>query len=121
MYRILIADDHPDITDMWALFLGELGHEVHIATDGVAALELARAVRPQRVLRDIGLPGLSGLEIAKGWRQEFTRRQMVLVASTGRATESARRESLQAGFDYHLNKPVGFESLEQLLSRPDLL
>jgi CheY-like chemotaxis protein len=120
MCRNLIADDQPDVAPLWAMMLGELGHEVHVATDGKAALEMARQLRPQLVLVDIGLPEMSGLDVALQLRQEFSRHEMVLIAFTGRESADDRRRSLEAGFDYHFVKPVGIELVEELICRKDL-
>jgi CheY-like chemotaxis protein len=68
-------------------------------------------------LLDIGLPGLSGYEVAQRLRQDPTLAGLVLVAVTGWGTEDDQRRSAQAGFDHHLTKPVEAAALEAVLAR----
>jgi CheY-like chemotaxis protein len=67
-------------------------------------------------LLDIGLPGLTGYQVAKRIRLEPRLQNMVLVASTGYGQDSDRRAALEAGFNHHLVKPADFDKLEQILS-----
>ncbi len=118
--RILIADDHADIRDMLAMLFRDLGHEVEVVASGPAVLATAKTFRPQVVLLDIGLPRINGLDVARQLRQDYPREAMVLIAFTGNDTAEVKRLSLEAGFDYHLVKPIGIDTLETLVSRPDL-
>jgi CheY-like chemotaxis protein len=104
--RVLIADDSPDIADSLAMILGDRGHEVHTAYDGVAAIARAEELRPDVVILDIGLPELDGLEAVRHIRAQPWGGTATLIAITGWAGESARRASVAAGFDYHLVKPL---------------
>ena len=92
------------------------GHEVAVANDPDAALEAARARRPEIVLLDIGLPGMDGYELAKRLRREGFDRAF-LAAITGYGEDEDRRRALEAGFDSHLVKPVEPEVLQALLTR----
>ncbi len=114
--RVLVCDDNVDGAESLSLMLGLLGHEVRTVHDGSQALEAARAWRPEVVLLDIGLPGLSGYDVAQRLRAEPALAGVLLVAVTGWGTEDDQRRSAQAGFDYHLTKPVEASALEAVLA-----
>ena len=114
--RILVVDDNIDSAISMAMLLGEFGHEVRTAHDGPAALEVALDHRPDVALLDIGLPELSGYEVAKWMRQQSMLQKIVLVAMTGYGQESDRQLSQAAGFDHHLVKPVQFEKVLEILA-----
>jgi len=116
--RVLVVDDVADSAETLAELLGLWGHEARIAQDGPAALETARAYRPEVVLLDIGLPGMNGYEVARRLRQESDGTTMLLVAMSGYAQESDRQMSREAGFDEHLAKPIDLGALRALLARP---
>jgi CheY-like chemotaxis protein len=101
-----------------ALILKLEGYEVHAAFDGITALDAVRSFRPAAILMDIGLPGLDGLEVARRIRQdpELDSGIDLLAALTGFAEDEARDRSEQAGFDYHLLKPVDPEAVLALLA-----
>ena len=113
-YRVLVADDLHDAAELLALVLRRQGHEVHVAYDGIAALELAREHRPEVMLLDIGMPGLNGYETARAVRKEPWGAQPLLVAITGWGQEHDKREASAAGFDRHLTKPVDAAALQGL-------
>ncbi|HYB97911.1 MAG TPA: CHASE domain-containing protein [Candidatus Limnocylindrales bacterium] len=114
--RVLVVDDNADITGTFCELLWTLGHEVRTADSGPAALEVAREFAPQLVLLDIGLPGMSGYEVAQRLRRQPELSTARIVAVSGYAQESDRRQARSAGFDDHLAKPVDFARLEQILS-----
>ncbi len=114
--RVLVVDDNVDQADSVALLLRASGHEVRVAYSGPAALEVAVAYRPDLVLMDIGLPGMDGYEVARHLRQQPGPKDAVLVAVTGYGRESDRQRSEEAGFDYHLVKPVSMPQLEAILA-----
>ena len=115
--RILVVDDNVDAADSLAMLLRVIGHDVRTAHDGPAALETARASRPEVVLLDIGLPYMSGLEVARHLRNDFPADDVVLVALTGYGQDEDRRRSEEAGFDGHLVKPVDFDALQSLIAQ----
>ena len=86
------------------------------AHDGISALAAAKVYLPDVALLDIGLPGLSGFEVAKQIRQTPTLAHVVLVAVTGYGQDTDRDASRQAGFDHHLVKPARPEQLEAILA-----
>jgi CheY-like chemotaxis protein/anti-sigma regulatory factor (Ser/Thr protein kinase) len=113
--RILVVDDNVDGAESLATLLKLLGHEVHVAHDGPAALRATADVRPEVVFLDIGLPGMDGYEVARRLRRPG-RTEALLVALTGYGQEEDRRRSREAGFDHHLVKPVDPAVLEELLA-----
>jgi CheY-like chemotaxis protein len=92
------------------------GHEVHIARDGLEAVEVAATVQPQVTLLDIGLPRLNGYEAARRIRERQGHQGLTLVALTGWGQDEDRRRSKDAGFDAHMIKPVDFAALTRLLA-----
>jgi signal transduction histidine kinase len=114
--RVLIVDDNVDAAESLALVLRLLGHEVRTAYDGRAGLAAARQFRPEVMLLDIGLPGLSGYEVARELRREPEFGRTLLAAMTGYGQEEDRRRSRESGFDHHLVKPVDPAALEGLLA-----
>ena len=113
--RILIADDSPDAVEMMKLMLTLLGHNVSVASDGVTAVEAAKAFAPQIAFLDIGMPRMDGYEAARRIREALGRR-VVLVALTGWGQDEDKRRSREAGFDHHLTKPPDPDHLERLIS-----
>jgi len=117
--RILIVDDNQDSAESLATLLKLTGHEVHIAHDGLEAVEEAAAFQPQVVLLDIGLPGINGYEAARRIREQQRSKALTLVALTGWGQEEDRRRSEEAGFDAHMVKPVDFAALIKLLDESE--
>jgi len=114
--RILVVDDNWDSAESLVMFLRMLGNDVHTAHDGLEAVEVAATFRPDVVLLDIGLPRLNGYEAARQIREKSGTGEIVLVAVTGWGQDEDRRRSREAGFDYHLTKPVDFDALQRLLA-----
>jgi len=114
-WRILVADDSQDGADSLAFLLRAAGHEVSTAYDGRAAIQLAEEQLPDVVLLDIGMPEVSGYDVARAIRREAWGRNMRLIALTGWGQAEHRRRSLEVGFDEHLVKPVELDVLEEVL------
>ena len=113
--RILVVDDNRDAVESLAMLLQLGGHETHMAHDGLEAVEAAKALQPDVIFLDVGLPGLNGYEAARRIRKQQEDKRIVLVALTGWGQEDDRRRSKQAGFDAHLVKPVDPATLAKLL------
>jgi signal transduction histidine kinase len=113
--RMLVVDDNGDSADSLALLLSLAGHETHVAYSGPEALVRADALRPDAVLLDLGLPGLSGYEVCRRLRAAAWAREIPIVAITGWGQSDDRQRSKDAGFDGHLVKPVVFGELTALL------
>ncbi len=116
--RILVVDDNRDAADTLGMMLNRSGAVVELAYDGLEALRIIDAHRPDVVLLDIGMPGLDGYEVAKQIRARPDADALVIVALTGWGQQEDRQRSRDAGFDHHLVKPVDFDLLFELLSPP---
>jgi CheY-like chemotaxis protein len=114
--RILVVDDNLDLAQSMVMLLRLSRHEVQMAHDGPGALVAAKEFRPDVILLDIGLPGMSGYDVARQLRAMPEFRRVQLVALTGYGHEDDRRRSREAGFDDHLVKPVQRGDLEKLLA-----
>jgi PAS domain S-box-containing protein len=112
--RVLIVDDNQDAANALKLLLETEGHEVKVANDGVSGLELAREYRPDYLLLDIGLPRLSGYDIAATLRADPALHATTIVAVTGYGQLHDRARTAAVGFDHHLTKPVEFAALQDL-------
>ncbi len=113
--RVLVVDDNRDAADSLALLLRAHGLTVHVAYDGAQALDLAERVRPAVVLLDIGLPDMSGLEVARALRRAAWGARLTLIAVTGWGQPDDRRATREAGIDIHRVKPVAPEELLALI------
>jgi signal transduction histidine kinase/DNA-binding response OmpR family regulator len=116
--RVLVVDDNRDAAQSLSMMLELDGHEVRTAHDGPVALEAVRDYEPEVVLLDIGLPGMSGYEVARRLCAGSDAGRPVLVAMTGYGQEEDRRRTREAGFHHHLIKPVDPQVIRQLLARP---
>jgi CheY-like chemotaxis protein len=110
------VDDNRDATETLELLLQLWGHEVQSALNGPEALARAAEFRPEIILLDIGLPGMSGYEVARQLRQLPGFRDVFIVAVTGYGQDSDRIHSQEAGFGHHLVKPVQPEVLQELIA-----
>ncbi|NIA56712.1 response regulator [Massilia sp. TW-1] len=111
--RILILDDNVDAADTLGALLSLLGHTVEIAHTGRDAVTLARRFLPQVAFLDIGLPDISGYDVARQLRKEPELQGIHLIALTGWGAAEDRANSADAGFDLHLTKPVSLDALKE--------
>ena len=114
--RILIVDDNQDSAASLALLLEMAGHTIHVAHDGLDAVEMAAREQPDLVLLDLGLPRLNGYDAARRIRALPSGRSVVIVAVTGWGQDSDRQKTVEAGFDVHLVKPVDPDALMKLIA-----
>jgi two-component system CheB/CheR fusion protein len=114
--RILVVDDNRDSADSMAMLLQLTGNETRIAYDGNDAFGQAKTFRPDIMLLDIGLPKLSGNDVARRIRASSWGKKTVLVALTGWGQDEDRKHTAAAGFDGHLVKPLDYAALTQLLA-----
>jgi CheY-like chemotaxis protein len=114
--RILVVDDNHDSADTLSTLLRIMDNDVATVYDGLEAVSAAMAFRPDVVLLDIGMPKLNGYDAARRIRGQHDA-AMVLVALTGWGQEQDRCRAKEAGFDYHLTKPVEYQALRDLLNR----
>lgn len=113
--RVLIVDDNEDARELLAMMLQQSGYETSTAEDGPVALEAARETNPQIVILDIGLPGMSGYEVAANLRQMPALSRTAIIALSGWGSPEDKRRAFEAGFDLHLTKPVFAEELHRAL------
>jgi signal transduction histidine kinase/CheY-like chemotaxis protein len=116
--RILVVEDNPDIRESLRMVLDSWGHEVMLAATGSEGVTLAEQARPDIALIDIGLPGMSGYEVAVRIRQRAPagKAKLRMIAITGYGQPSDRARALDAGFDAHLLKPVDPDVLQRMLA-----
>jgi PAS domain S-box-containing protein len=114
--RILVIDDNRDAADSLATLLQHRGHEVNIAYDGDDGIGKARRLRPDLVFLDLGMPQMNGAEVAAHLRSLPDGKRITLVALTGWGLEQDYRRTREAGFHWHLLKPVDHNELERILA-----
>jgi CheY-like chemotaxis protein len=113
--RILVVDDYPIVAESLKRVLALAGHNVRTAHDGSAALEVLTSFRPEVIVLDIGLPGMSGYDLARQIRELTASSPVILIAATGYGQSEDRDRAHQAGFDHHLTKPVDCVGLLELI------
>jgi signal transduction histidine kinase/CheY-like chemotaxis protein len=120
-YRILLADDNVDFVNSIGALLSAMGHSVVITHNGPDALTAAARFCPDFAFLDIGLPQMSGYDLARGIRRLACGPMTMLIAVTGWGQEKDRQLAFEAGFDHHMVKPVRFEQIEEILSNRNLV
>lgn len=114
--RILVVDDNQDAAKTLAMMLSAQGHQCDIAFDGFAALKTAQKFQPEVFFLDLGMPAMSGFELAAKLRALDDFKSSLLIAVTGWGRLQDRVNCLNAGFDEHLVKPIEVEKVRQLLN-----
>jgi PAS domain S-box-containing protein len=112
--RVLVIDDNEDNADLICVALSQMGHVVEAAFDGARGLELAETFAPDIVFLDIGLPGMSGYDVARALRSAG--KTIPIIAVSGYASTTHRNEALNAGFTDHVAKPVDVRVLQSLVT-----
>jgi two-component system CheB/CheR fusion protein len=115
-FRVLVVEDNVDAADSLREALELDGHQAQVAYDGPAALAIARALRPDIVICDIGLPGMDGYEVARAFRADEVLKSSYLIALSGYARPEDLQRATEAGFDRHVAKPSSLEKLEHVLA-----
>jgi PAS domain S-box-containing protein len=118
--RVLIADDNHDAGDSLAMLLRMDGHDVTVVHNGEQALAALSTCQPEVALLDIGMPELSGYDVARRVRQGSLGRAVTLIAITGWGQDRDKAEALAAGFNHHFTKPVETDRLRELLRSENL-
>jgi CheY-like chemotaxis protein/anti-sigma regulatory factor (Ser/Thr protein kinase) len=113
--RILLVDDNVDAASMLAMVLETSGHQVIVEHGARAALARAEEIHPQVCLLDIGLPDMDGIELARRLRRLPACAGALLIAVTGYGQDSDRQQTLAAGFNRHLVKPLDIHQLSAIL------
>jgi CheY-like chemotaxis protein len=114
--RVLIADDERDTVATLAAILEDEGHEVREVFRGSEVLRLAQAFDPDVALIDIGMPGMTGYDVAREMRERFGKDRPLLIAVTGWKQASDKILAKLAGFDHHLSKPFEPQTLLELIT-----
>ena len=107
-------DDHADTRALLSRLLTKCGHEVVTAESAQGALEIMAGRRFDALISDIGLPDTSGYELM---REAMRRHPVKGIAISGLGMDEDLRRSTEAGFDYHLTKPINFQDLRSLLEK----
>jgi CheY-like chemotaxis protein len=115
--RVLVVDDAPDVTEMIALMMSYAGYSVATAFSAAEALDAARTQRFDAIISDIGMPGMSGYQLAEALRALPAYRSTPLIAVTGFTMYEDRQRALSAGFDDFLNKPISPSALIDAVKR----
>jgi CheY-like chemotaxis protein len=113
--KVLVADDNRDAALSLGALLEMSDHEVLVAHDGEEALRLARQAMPDAMILDVGMPRLTGDQVARAVRGEPWGQRVLLVAVTGWGEPEDKARASAAGFDHHLTKPVDVDAMEKLL------
>jgi CheY-like chemotaxis protein len=113
--RVMVVEDNYDIRESTRELLNMAGFEVTAVSTGAEALESAPSIDPNIILLDVGLPDLSGYEVARRLREVPQFASTILIAVTGYDTPEARALSAAAGFDHHVCKPVSYDEFATLL------
>jgi CheY-like chemotaxis protein len=119
--RVLVVEDQQDARDSLRMLLEFDNHQVETAASGLEGVTKFDSFHPDVVLVDIGLPEMNGYEVARAIRSRANGTRVRLIALTGYGQPDDQQDSLEAGFDHHLTKPVDYEKLRQLLAREDHL
>jgi signal transduction histidine kinase len=115
-HRILLVDDNVDFATSMSMLLQALGHDVRTASDALEALTIAREHKPEFAFLDLGMPRISGYELARRLRAEPETAGIVLIALSGWGQARDRERSREAGFALHLVKPVELQNIEAVLA-----
>lgn len=113
---VLIVDDNVPAAQTTGWMLELLGYQPTLCHNGLEALEVAKALRPAIIMLDIGLPGMDGYTLCRELRKDPAFKNTRMIAQTGWGREKDRQESLSAGFDHHLTKPVNMDEITKLLA-----
>ena len=112
---VLIVDDHVDAVETMRMLAQHWGHDVSVAHSGPEAIAAVETFHPEIALVDIGLPGITGYEVARALRKRYP--EMLLVAMTGHGRDEDQKAAYVVGFDAHLVKPLDLEELQALMSQ----
>ena len=113
--RVLVVDDYQDAAMITQMLIEAKGHECRMATSGREALQIALELDPDVGILDLGLPDLSGFEVARTLRGRPSDHKLYLAAVTGWGDQETRENAFRAGFDEHVLKPTDGEKLDQIL------
>lgn len=113
--RVLVVEDNLDTVRSLVMLLREMGHPVEFAINGYAAIDAARAFRPDVVFLDLGLPGMDGFELCRLLKKEPSLQRVRVIALTAYGHEPYRDRALEVGCELHVVKPITPARLASLL------
>lgn len=119
MKDILVVDDNVDGGTSLQIYLELLGHHVELVHTGSAALERIKRSMPEVIFLDIGLPDMTGYEVAKAIRSETSERTPLILAITGWGTQKDKDQAMEAGCDAHFTKPIDVQEIEMVLDQSE--
>jgi DNA-binding response OmpR family regulator len=114
--RVLIIDDNEDAAQLLAMFVSALGHVSQVANSGATGLQLAESFHPDIVFLDLGMPGMSGFDVAPRLRLIAGLERTYIAALTGWNDLKTRSRVAECGFDQHLTKPASIEHIQDILA-----
>ena len=115
--RVLLIDDNEDLALAMSLLMNHIGHKAATSHNGTEGIARVKELRPDVVFCDIGLPGMSGYEVAQLIRKDPEHKNMFLIALSGYAQAEDIARAKEAGFDLHLSKPLSVDTLRQVLNK----
>jgi CheY-like chemotaxis protein/anti-sigma regulatory factor (Ser/Thr protein kinase) len=115
--RVLVVDDNADAAESIAVLLRMEGHEVKTVSDGAQAIACSQVFAPSAVVLDIGLPGMSGYDVARRLRELPATRNAVFIALTGYGQREDRKLASEAGFQHHFIKPADPRAIHEVITR----
>jgi CheY-like chemotaxis protein len=118
--RILVVDDNADSAESLAMLLQLQGNDTQVARDGIEAVEKGADYKPDVILLDIGMPGMNGYDTCEMIRAAPWGKESLVIAMTGWGQDEDRRRSAEAGFNFHLVKPIDHGQLLELLAEDTL-
>ncbi|OGF16533.1 MAG: hypothetical protein A2W00_13265 [Candidatus Eisenbacteria bacterium RBG_16_71_46] len=113
--RVLVVDDEPSVVDVFREYLSAQGYELSVATSGEEAIRLLPELRPDLILTDINLPGLSGLDLMRHAKSEDA--ELVVIVVTGHASASSAIDALRQGAYDYITKPFDLDEVHQIVER----
>lgn len=116
IHKILLIEDNESLADVLCNMFDLMGYQAYVAYNGMEGITEAKKIRPDVIFCDIGLPGLSGYEVAKILKTDDNMKNTFLVALTGYAGESDAERARESGFEHHIAKPIDMSALEGILS-----
>lgn len=114
--RVLIIEDNEDAAEMLQQLLQLSGHDAAVAHSGKDGTALARSFEPHVILCDLGLPGMSGYDVAQEIRREDNTKKIYMIAVSGYGRPEDKAQAILSGFDAHMTKPVDLKALERVFA-----
>jgi CheY-like chemotaxis protein len=115
--KILLIEDHPEMRQLIANCLGRLGYELLEAADGQTGVRMVLTEKPDLVLLNLSLPGMSGFDVARKIKENLETAHIPVVACSGWNDQNMVRESVKAGVVDYLTKPCSLKKIETVVKK----